>query len=92
MKIMTLQIVLISAVLSSPTLALAGSNNGYTTATNVYSGSSSLGWYGGGVKYWLAEWKKESEALTAVQTDAAETLDISSESDMDIIELETTDH
>lgn len=39
----------------------AGSNNGYTSAANVYTGSSSRTWYGGGVAHVLAEWRKERE-------------------------------
>jgi len=39
----------------------AGSNNGYTTAANVYSGSSSRTWYGGGVQHALALWRMEAD-------------------------------
>ena len=46
----------------------AGSNNGYTTAANVYSGSSSLGWYGGGVAYRLAEWRKKEDVAEEPDT------------------------
>ncbi len=39
----------------------ARSNNGYTTGANLYTGSSSRGWYGGGVAYQLAEWRKKED-------------------------------
>lgn len=39
----------------------ADSSNGYTTAANVYTGSSSRSWFGGGVDYVLAEWRKEDK-------------------------------
>jgi hypothetical protein len=44
---------------SSFSFSFADSNNGYTTAANVYSGSSSRTWFGAGVAHVLAEWKKE---------------------------------
>ena len=47
--------------LVSFSFANAGSNNGYTTGANLYTGSSSRGWYGGGVAYRLAEWRKEKD-------------------------------
>ena len=62
MKISYTKAVLLAALLSSSNIALAGPNNGYTTAANVYSGSSSRGWYGGGVAHVLAGWKAEADA------------------------------
>lgn len=55
MKINYTKGLLLTALLSSSSFAIAGSNNGYTTAANVYSGSSSRGWYGGGIAHVLAE-------------------------------------
>lgn len=49
------------ALLSSFSSVNAGPNNGYTSAANVYSGSSSHSWFGGGVDYVLGEWRKEKE-------------------------------
>lgn len=49
------------ALLASFSSTKAGSNNGYTSAANVYSGSSSHSWFGGGVDYVLSEWRKEKE-------------------------------
>lgn len=46
------------------TTASAGSNNGYTTAANVYSGSSSRSWFGGGVEHVLAQWRMEKDVPT----------------------------
>jgi hypothetical protein len=65
MKISYTKALLLTALLSSSSVALADSNNGYTTAANVYSGSSSRGWYGGGVAHVLAEWKKEKAMAAA---------------------------
>jgi hypothetical protein len=71
MKISYTKGLLLAALLSSSSFAIAGSNNGYTTAANVYSGSSSRGWYGGGVAHVLAEWKKErSDAAAKVEPPA----------------------
>jgi hypothetical protein len=58
MKNSLLKILLITSLFGS-SVAIAGSNNGYTTAANVYTGSSSRTWYGGGVAFVLSEWKKE---------------------------------
>ena len=57
-------IVFLLFCLSSHTSANAASNNGYTTGANVYTVSSSRGWYGGGVAYRLAEWRKEADVAT----------------------------
>lgn len=46
----------------------AGSNNGYTSAANVYSGSSSHSWFGGGVEYVLAKWKEEAKQAKVPET------------------------
>lgn len=70
MKKSFIKTLLMTALLTSPSFAIAGSNNGYTTAANVYSGSSSRGWYGGGVAHVLAEWKKERSAATKVEPPA----------------------
>jgi hypothetical protein len=59
---------LITFFLFSSGFALAGSNNGYTTAANVYTGSSSQTWYGGGVVFVLAEWKKEAASPIIEET------------------------
>ena len=66
MKISLVNTVLITSVLTGSNLAIAGSNNGYTTAANVYTGSSSRTWYGGGVAFVLAEWKNERAMAKAV--------------------------
>lgn len=77
--------------------ALAGSNNGYTTAANVYTGSSSQTWYGGGVAFVLAKWRKEEAAVvspiieeTASESEkiAAELKEMASESEEVAAELE----
>ncbi len=57
----------------------AGSNNGYTTAANVYSGSSSRTWYGGGVQHVLAEWRKEADASAEQESVVEEAEAVSSE-------------
>ncbi len=49
----------------------AGSNNGYTTAANVYSGSASRSWFGGGTAYAIAQWKAERAAASASTTHSA---------------------
>ena len=54
--------------LSSFTPANADSNNGYTSGANVYTGSSSRGWYGGGVAYRLAEWRKKEDVAEEPDT------------------------
>jgi hypothetical protein len=54
------------SLLASFSHVIADSNNGYTTAANIYSGSSSRGWYGGGVAYQLAEWRKKEDVITEV--------------------------
>jgi len=59
MKNSLIKTLLITSFLIGSSLAIAGSNNGYTTAANVYSGSSSRTWFGAGVAHVLAEWKKE---------------------------------
>lgn len=70
MKISYTKGLLLTVLLSSSSFAIAGSNNGYTTAANVYSVSSSRGWYGGGVAHVLAEWKKErSDAAAAAKVE-----------------------
>ncbi len=69
MKKNFMKTLLIAVFLSGSGFALAGSNNGYTTAANVYTGSSSQTWYGGGVAFVLAEWKKE--AASPMVEDAA---------------------
>jgi len=66
MKNSLINTVLISFLLTVSNLAIAGSNNGYTTAANVYTGSSSRTWYGGGVAFVLAEWKKERAMAKAL--------------------------
>ncbi len=68
MKISYTKVLLLAAFLSSSNVALAGPNNGYTTAANVYSGSSSRGWYGGGVAHVLAGWKAEADAKSKPET------------------------
>ena len=65
MKISFTKGLLLTVLLSDSSFVIAGSNNGYTTAANVYSGSSSRGWYGGGVAHVLAEWKKEKAMAAA---------------------------
>lgn len=40
----------------------AGANNGYTTAANVYTGSSSRSWFGGGTAWAISQWKAERQA------------------------------
>ncbi len=59
MKNSLIKTLLITSFLMGSSLAIAGSNNGYTSAANVYSGSSSRTWFGAGVAHVLAEWKKE---------------------------------
>ncbi len=66
----TLGITTIIFISSLPALH-AGSNNGYTTAANVYSGSASRSWFGGGTAYAIAQWKAERAA--AVSATAADT-------------------
>ncbi|MGV6817389.1 MAG: hypothetical protein ACWA44_09020 [Thiotrichales bacterium] len=59
-----------SAVLTamlSPSL-LASPNNGYTTAANVYSGSASRSWFGGGTAYAISQWKAERQAASIVES------------------------
>lgn len=68
MKNKLIKILLISTFLAGSGMAAAGSNNGYTTAANVYTGSSSRTWYGGGVAFVLAEWKKETKTTEKVDT------------------------
>jgi len=68
MKISYTKVLLLTAFLSSSNFVIAGSNNGYTTAANVYSGSSSRGWYGGGVAHVLAGWKAEADAKSKPAT------------------------
>ncbi len=63
MKTPTLPLLLLSSLLITPTTH-AGSNNGYTTAANVYTGSSSRSWFGGGTAYAIAQWKAERQAAT----------------------------
>ncbi len=63
--------------------ASANTNSGYTTAANVYSGSSSHSWFGGGVEHVLAQWRMEKdvpaekeavpESTDATNTDAPST-------------------
>jgi len=65
MKISYTKVLLLTTPFFSSSFAIAGSNNGYTTAANVYSASSSRGWYGGGVAHVLAEWKKERSDAAA---------------------------
>ncbi len=70
MKNSLLKILLITSLFGS-SVAIAGSNNGYTTAANVYTGSSSRTWYGGGVAFVLSEWKKERSVLNVAPVDTA---------------------
>jgi hypothetical protein len=67
MKKNVINTLLITLLLASSGILVAGSNNGYTTAANVYSGSSSQGWYGGGVQYWLEKWQQEKIASAAAE-------------------------
>ncbi len=78
-----------SLLLASSSTLLAGSNNGYTTAANVYSGSSSQGWYGGGVQYWLAKWQQEKMAPAAVEAVPDEIIPTSIEAEPVSTELTT---
>ena len=67
----TLGITTILFLSSLPALH-AGSNNGYTTAANVYSGSASRSWFGGGTAYAIAQWKAErAAAVSATPTETA---------------------
>lgn len=59
MKNSLIKTLLITSFLIGSNLAIAGSNNGYTSAANVYTGSSSRTWFGTGVAHVLAKWKKE---------------------------------
>jgi hypothetical protein len=59
MKNSLIKTLLVTSFLIGSSLAIAGSNNGYTSAANVYTGSSSRTWFGAGVAHVLAEWKKE---------------------------------
>ncbi|MEB8430679.1 hypothetical protein OO007_00435 [Cocleimonas sp. KMM 6892] len=61
MKYSLIKLLVALLFLASSSLSVAGSNNGYTSAANVYTGSSSRTWYGGGVAFVLSEWKKEKE-------------------------------
>ncbi len=55
--------------------------NGYTTGANVYTGSASRSWFGGGTAYAIEQWKAERAAWEAAranlstkrETDAAPT-------------------
>ncbi len=87
MKNNVLNILLIITLSLSTSVTVAGSNNGYTTAANIYLGSSSRGWYGGGVAYRLAEWRKEADKLSneAKSEDVIEATSPSSETPKDNI-------
>ncbi len=71
MKNSLIKTLLITSLLIGPSLAIAGSNNGYTSAANVYTGSSSRTWFGAGVAHVLAEWKKERNAPIKAEESAA---------------------
>ncbi len=60
MKITLKKTLTVIVLFSSFSFSFADSNNGYTTAANVYTGSSSRTWYGGGVAHVLSQWRKES--------------------------------
>lgn len=73
MKISFFKVLLMMACSLGTSMVFAGSNNGYTTAANVYSGSSSRGWYGGGVAHTLAGWKnKQEKVATPAETPTVE--------------------
>lgn len=55
----------LTAIFCAP--LFASPNNGYTTAANVYSGSASRSWFGGGTAYAIAQWKSEREASSIIQ-------------------------
>jgi outer membrane biosynthesis protein TonB len=61
---------IIAVLFASPEVVYAGSNNGYTTGANLYTGSTSRTWYGGGVDYVLGEWRKEADMAAAEQSQA----------------------
>lgn len=82
MKKNVINTLLITLLLASSGILVAGSNNGYTTAANVYSGSSSQGWYGGGVQYWLAKWQQEKIASAAAEPVPDEIMPISIEKEL----------
>lgn len=73
MKNSLIKTLIITSLLVGSGLAIAGSNNGYTTAANVYTGSSSRTWFGAGVEHVLAEWKKETNTPEKVETPAPAT-------------------
>ncbi len=86
MKNRLLKIVLTTSFVLGSGLVIAGSNNGYTTAANVYTGSSSRTWFGAGVSHVLAEWKKENARQTEaipVETTAEEQSVNNEETDTD---------
>ena len=71
MKNSLIKTLVITSLLIGPSLAIAGSNNGYTSAANVYTGSSSRTWFGAGGAHVLAEWKKERAISKAVPVEPA---------------------
>jgi len=70
-----IDILLMTIFVTSSSFVIADSN-GYTTAANVYTGSSSRTWYGGGVAYVLAEWKKERSIPAPVESETIESASV----------------
>lgn len=72
-KVFFTALTLSTFLITGLSVANANSNHGYTTAANVYSGSSSRGWYGGGVNYVLTQWRMERD-VPEVEKAAAESI------------------
>lgn len=88
MKYSLISTVFITGLLIGSSQVSAGSNNGYTSAANVYTGSASRTWFGAGVAHVLAEWKNEraeaESAEAAPVTEEAASVEVSADAESSI--------